>query len=43
MQESKHMTDTSNLKKMLAAKFFSSSKMKIRTLIGYKTLDVKMQ
>ena len=43
MHGSKYMTDISNLKKMLAAKFFSSSTMKIKKLLGYKTLDVKMQ
>jgi len=43
MQGSKYMTDTRNLKKMLAAKFFSSSKMKIRKLLDYKTLGVKTQ
>ena len=40
---SKYVTDTSNLKKMLAAKFFSSSTMKIRKLLDYKTLGVNMQ
>ena len=38
MHGSKYMTNTSNLKKMLAAKFFSSSMMKIRKLLDYKTL-----
>ena len=38
MHESQYVTNTSNLKKMLATKFFSSSTMKIRKLIGYKTL-----
>ena len=42
MDEFKYVTDTSNLKKMLAAKFFSSSTMKIRKFLGYKTLGVKM-
>ena len=37
----KYVIDTSNLKKMLAAKFFSSSTMKIRKLLGYKTLWCK--
>ena len=41
MHGSKKVTDTSNLKKMLAAKFFSSSMMKIRKLIGYKNLGHK--
>ena len=43
MDEFKYVTDTSNLKKMLAAKFFSSSTMKIRKLLDHKTLGVKMQ
>ena len=43
MHGSKYVIDTSNLKKMLAAKFFSSSKMKIRKLFGYKTLGEKTQ
>ena len=38
MHRSKYVTNTSNLKKILAAKFFSSSTMKIRKLLGYKTL-----
>ena len=38
MYGSKYVTNTSNLKKMLAAKFFSLSTMKIRKLLGYKTL-----
>ena len=38
MHGSKYVIDTSNLKKMLAAKFCSSSTMKIRKLFGYKTL-----
>ena len=38
MHGSKYVTNTSNLKKMLAAKFFSSSMMNIRKLLGYKTL-----
>ena len=38
MHGSKYMTNTSNLKKMLAAKFFSSSTIKIKKLLGYKTL-----
>ena len=43
MYESKYVTDTDNLKKMLAAKFFSSPTMKIRKLIGHKTLGIKTQ
>ena len=43
MHESKYVIDTSNLKKMLAASIFSSSMMKIKKLLGYKTLDVKTQ
>ena len=38
MHGSKYVTNTSNLKKMLATKFFSSSTMKIKKLFGYKTL-----
>ena len=38
MHGSKYITNTSNLKKMLAAKFFSLSTMKIKKLLGYKTL-----
>ena len=34
----KYVTNTNNLKKMLATKFFSSSTMKIKKLLGYKTL-----
>ena len=37
MHGSKYVIDTSNLKKMLAAKFLNSSTMKIRKLLGYKT------
>ena len=37
MHESKYVTDTSKLKKMLTTKFFNSSTMKIRKLLGYKT------
>ena len=43
MHGSKYMTNTSDLKKMLAAKFFSLSTMKIRKLLGHKTLGVKTQ
>ena len=43
MHEFKYVTDTGKLKKMLVTKFFSSSIMKIRKLLGYKTLDVKTQ
>ena len=39
----KYVTDICNLKKMFAAKFFNSSTMKIKKLIGYKTLGVKTQ
>ena len=38
---SKYMTDTNNLKKMLATKFFNSSTMKIKKLLVHKTLGVK--
>ena len=44
--ESQYVTNSTNLKKMLkmlAAKFFSSSTIKTKKLIGYKTLGVKMQ
>ena len=37
MHRSQDVTNTSDLKKMLAAKFFSSSTMKIRKFLGYKT------
>ena len=37
MHGSKYVIDTNNLKKMLVAKFFSLSTMKIRKLLGYKT------
>ena len=43
MHGSNYMTNTNNLKKMLTAKFFSSSIMKIKKLLGYKTLGVKTQ
>ena len=39
----KYVTDTSNLKKMLAVKFFNSSMKKIRKLLGHKTLGTKTQ
>ena len=38
MHKSKYVTNTNNLKKILAAKFFSSSTMKIGKLLDYKTL-----
>ena len=41
--EFQYMTKSSNLKRLLVAKFFSSSTMKIRKLLGHKTLGVKMQ
>jgi len=37
------VTNSSNLKRLLAAKFFSSSTMKIMKLLGHKTLGVKTQ
>ena len=37
----KYVTNTSNLKKILAAKFFNSLTMKIKKLFGYKTLGRK--
>ena len=43
MHGSKYMTNTSNLKKMLVAKFFTSLTMKIRKLLGHKTLGIKTQ
>jgi len=33
--------NSTNLKKMLATKFFASSIMKIKKLLGYKTLGMK--
>ena len=41
MHGSKYVTNTNYLKKMLAVKFFNSSTMKIRKLLGYKTLWCK--
>ena len=41
MHESKYMTNTNNLKKILDTKFFSSSVIKIKKLLGYKTLWCK--
>ena len=38
-----YVTNSTNLKKMLATKFFTSSTMKTRKLLGHKTLGVKMQ
>ena len=43
MHESQYMTTSSNLKRLFDAKFFSSSAMKIRKLLGHKTLGVKTQ
>ena len=43
MHRSQYVTNFTNLKKMLAAKFFTSLTMKIRKLLDYKTLGVKMQ
>ena len=43
MHKSQYLTNSTNLKKMLVPKFFTSSTMKIRNLLGYKTLGVKMQ
>ena len=40
MHGSQYVTNSSNLKRLLAAKFFSSSTMKIRKLLGYKTLGI---
>ena len=40
MHISQYVTNSTNLKKMLVAKFFSSSTMKIRKFLGHKTLDV---
>ena len=37
MHRSKYVTNTSHLKKILAAKFFNSSMIKIKKLLGYKT------
>ena len=43
MHRSKYVTNTNNLKKMLATKFFTPSTIKIRKLLGYKTLGIKTQ
>ena len=43
MHGSQYVTNFTNLKKMFAAKFFSSVTMKIRKLLGHKTLGVKTQ
>ena len=37
------MTNSTNLKKILTAKFFTSSTMKIRKFLDYKTLGIKTQ
>ena len=43
MHGSQYMTNSNNLKRLLAAKFSSSSTIKIRKLLGHKTLGVKMK
>ena len=43
MHKSQYVTNSTNLKKMLDTKFFTSSTMKIRKLLGHKTLGVKMK
>ena len=43
MHKSQYVTNSTNLKKMLDAKFFTSSTMKIRKLLGHKTVGVKTQ
>ena len=43
VHESQYVTKSSNLKKLLVAKFFNSSIMKNRKLLGHKTLGVKTQ
>ena len=43
MHKSQYVTNSTNLKKMLDAKFFTSSTMKIRKLLGHKTIGVKTQ
>ena len=43
MHKSQYVTNSTNLKKMLDTKFFTSSTMKIRKLLGHKTLGVKTQ
>jgi len=43
MHGSQYVTNSTNLKKMLAPKFFTSSTMKIRKLLGYKTLGIRTQ
>ena len=40
MHGSQYVTNSSNLERFLAVKFFNSSTMKIRKLLGYKTLGV---
>ena len=40
---SQYVTNSSNLKRLLATKFFNLSIMKIKKLLGYKTLGVKTQ
>ena len=39
---SQYVTNSNNLKRLLVAKFFISSTMKIQKLLGHKTLGVKM-
>ena len=41
MHGSQYVTNSSNLKRLLAAKFFNSSTVNIRKLLGHKTLGVK--
>ena len=43
MHKSQYVTNSSNLKRLLVAKFFNLSMMKIRKLLGHKTLDPKTQ
>ena len=43
MHGSQYVTNFTNLKKILVAKFFNSSTMKIRKLLGHKILGIKTQ
>ena len=43
VHESQYVTISSNLKRLLAVKFFNLSTMRIKKLIGHKTLGIKMQ
>ena len=43
MHGSQYVTNSPTLRRLLAAKFFSSSTVKIKKLLGHKTLGVNMQ